>query len=310
MTTEVQYYNHNDPGTVLNLSQKAASLLSKSSLKTKSQLLSLVSAIEEPSEWAELEQVFLACLRSGDDESAHLCLERLSQRFGVENHRIMALRGLYQEAEAKNEEDLRRVLQGYNQIIKEDPMNIPIHKRRTALIRMFGKPADALECLVQFLGSFPADAEAWVELSDLYQEQGLHSQAIFCLEEALVIAPNAWNLHARLAELNYLASQSPQEGAATNEKYLTEAVRRFCRSVELCQDYLRGYYGLKLATDKLLTLAVNRDAETLSKESVQQLNSRALSKLQQIIKHELSQAVGPRKAELIAAQALLDQSQT
>ena len=29
-------------------------------------------------------------------------------------------------------------------------------------------------------------------------------------------------------------------------KLLAEALRRFCRSIELCDDYLRGYYGLKM----------------------------------------------------------------
>ncbi|KAK5943562.1 Inositol phosphatase SIW14 [Knufia obscura] len=310
MSTQIQYYNHDDPATAMSLSQRASTLLSKSSLKNKSQLLSIVSAIEEPSEWAELEQVFLACLRTGDDESAHLCLERLTARFGAENHRIMALRGLYQEAEAKTEEDLRRILQGYNQIVKEDPMNIPIHKRRTALIRSVGMPADALECLVQFLASFPSDTEAWCELSDLYQKQGLNQQAIFSMEEALLLAPNAWNLHARLGELNYLSSQSAQEGAAANEKYLTEAVRRFARSVELCQDYLRGYYGLKLATDKLSSMAPTKGAEAMAPETVQQLNATAVTKLKHIIKQDSSPVSGPRKAELIAAQALLDQSKS
>lgn len=28
-------------------------------------------------------------------------------------------------------------------------------------------------------------------------------------------------------------------------KRLPEALKRFCRSVELCDNYLRGYYGLK-----------------------------------------------------------------
>ena len=28
-------------------------------------------------------------------------------------------------------------------------------------------------------------------------------------------------------------------------RQLAEALKRFCRSVELCDDYLRGYYGLK-----------------------------------------------------------------
>ena len=34
------------------------------------------------------------------------------------------------------------------------------------------------------------------------------------------------------------------------DKYLAEALRRFCRSIELCDDYLRGYYGLKLVCTK------------------------------------------------------------
>ncbi|KAK5090586.1 Inositol phosphatase SIW14 [Lithohypha guttulata] len=284
MATEMQHYNQNDPATVLSLSQRAPSMLSKSSLKPKSKLLSVVSAIEEPLEWAELEQIFLACLRSSDDETAHLCLERLTTRFGAENHRVMALRGLYQEAEAKNEEDLRRILQGYNKIVDADPMN--------------------------FLATFPSDAEAWCELSDLYQTQGMSSQAIFCLEEALLIVPNAWNLHARLGELNYLASQSGQEGAPANEKHLTEAVRRFARSVELCQDYLRGLYGLKIATDKLSTSQPARTAEAISSDVVQQLNNMAATKLKHIIKQDSAHAVGPKKAEIIAAQALLDQSKS
>lgn len=48
--------------------------------------------------------------------------------------------------------------------------------------------------MVEFLDAFPTDAEAWCELSDLYHSQGLSSQSIFCLEEALLILPNAWNV--------------------------------------------------------------------------------------------------------------------
>lgn len=308
--SEITYYDQNDPATILSLSQKAQSLLSKSSLKPKSQLLAIVSAVEEPLEWSELEQVFLACLRSGDDKSAHLCLERLTQRFGATNYRIMALRGLYQEAKADDEVELRRILQGYNEILKEDPMNTPIHKRRNALIRCLGKPQDALECLTQFVTTFSSDAEAWSELSDLYQSEGLISQAIFCTEEALLIAPNAWNLHARLGELNYLASQSSQDGITGTQKHLTEAIHRFARSVELCEDYIRGYYGLKLATDKLIKTAASKDPDALPSETVQRLNKLSVTKLTQIIKQNTSQTSGPRKAELIAAQALLDQSST
>lgn len=56
------------------------------------------------------------------------------------------------------------------------------------------KPIDAISALVEFLEAVPTDAEAWCELADLYQSQGMSSQAIFCLEESLLITPNSWNV--------------------------------------------------------------------------------------------------------------------
>ena len=57
-----------------------------------------------------------------------------------------------------------------------------------------GQSQAAIEALVDFLETSPTDAEAWCELSDLYQIHGMSSQAMFCLEEALLVAPNAWNV--------------------------------------------------------------------------------------------------------------------
>jgi hypothetical protein len=59
-----------------------------------------------------------------------------------------------------------------------------------------GQSQAAIEALVDYLESSPTDAEAWCELSDLYQAHGMNSQAIFCLEEALLVVPNAWNVMA------------------------------------------------------------------------------------------------------------------
>ena len=36
------------------------------------------------------------------------------------------------------------------------------------------------------------------------------------------------------------------------ENLLSDAVRRFCRSIELCDGYLRGYYGLKIVGERLV----------------------------------------------------------
>jgi ER membrane protein complex subunit 2 len=44
-----------------------------------------------------------------------------------------------------------------------------------------------------------------------------------------------------------LAAKSAASSDAA--KQVAEALKRFCRSIELCDDYLRGYYGLKLVGD-------------------------------------------------------------
>jgi Flp pilus assembly protein TadD len=57
-----------------------------------------------------------------------------------------------------------------------------------------GRSSDAASALTSLLDYSPTDAEAWAELSDLYLSQGVYTQAIYALEEVLVLSPNAWNV--------------------------------------------------------------------------------------------------------------------
>lgn len=65
----------------------------------------------------------MSCLRTGDEESARLCLGRLTERFGTSNERVLALIGLYDEATAKDEGELDEVLKSYENLLKNDPTN-------------------------------------------------------------------------------------------------------------------------------------------------------------------------------------------
>lgn len=62
------------------------------------------------------------------------------------------------------------------------------------MLRSLSRVSEATSALVALLEASPTDIEAWAELSDLYVSQGLYPQAIYCLEEILLIAPNAWNV--------------------------------------------------------------------------------------------------------------------
>ena len=292
-----------DPSSALQLSQQAPQLLANAPPSNELFPLSLLNAPESSDSWASYERLFYASLQAGDDKSAFLLLERLTKRFGADNERVMGMRGLYQEAVAESEEDLRKVLQEYNKILTES-MNVPIHKRRISLIRSMGQYDDAIDLLVNFLEIYPTDAEAWCELADLYQSQGLSSQAIFSLEEALIIMPFAWNIHARLGEVAYITACS-NENSAASQQLLVDSVQRLSRSIELCNEYVRGYYGLYLASSKLLEVVTSSkkpEGGAISQQTLSRLQERSLSMLKSLVQKR----AGQPEADVIAARALID----
>ncbi|KAB8232513.1 uncharacterized protein BDW43DRAFT_278777 [Aspergillus alliaceus] len=298
--------------TTLRFSQQAPMILERQLTSDKNLISSVIANQEEPGKYGILEQLFFSCLQTGDDKSALLCLEQLTRRFGSSDEKVMGLRGLYEEAIAKNQSDLEDCLRKYDLALSENPLNLPILKRRIALLRSISRPADAISSLVQLLKAIPTDAEAWCELADLYQSQGMSSQAIFSLEEALLIAPNAWNIHARLGEVLYICASAAEAGAVS--EYLQKSIQYFCRSVELCDDYLRGFYGLALATSlQLRSMTLSRDSSTstkdfLSAEKVKKLNVLAERKLEAIVNQRSAnhQLWDHAQGELIATKELLD----
>ena len=114
---------HLSPTAALEISQQAPFYLNRSSSKASSLPLWLSFEAETPGKWNTYENLFLACLRTGDDDSAKLCLEKLTERFGASNERIMGLRGMYEEATAENEVALQRILKSYDSTLAEDPTN-------------------------------------------------------------------------------------------------------------------------------------------------------------------------------------------
>ncbi|KAF2098946.1 tetratricopeptide repeat protein [Rhizodiscina lignyota] len=319
----IQPFPSISPSTAVHLSQQAPQILQSSSSLSLPYPLSLLTSTETQETWMTYENLLISCLRTGDNEAARRCLDELLSRFGEKNERVMALQGMYEEAVAENDKELGAVMQSYEAVLKEDPTNMPIRKRRVALLRSMGKTNDATAALVELLDASPTDSEAWAELADLYFTQGLYSQAIYSLEEVLLIIPNAWNIHARLGEIAYISATSSESSDRGNTaKVLSDALRRFCRSIELCDNYLRGYYGLKITAKKLLDAlprggkgaiaTSDGDLPPPPVETVEKLHEIATSKLAEIVRRGSAGEKGWEgydEAELIAARALLDKDE-
>ncbi|KAF2441288.1 TPR-like protein [Karstenula rhodostoma CBS 690.94] len=300
------------PQTALQLSQKAPLVLSSAPTSSLPWPLSLLFSRETPETWAIHENLLLAALRTGDDAAARQILDRLTTRFGAGNERMIALKGLYDEALAKDDKELEKVFNDYEKVLKEDPTNVSVRKRRIAVLKSLGRTADAITALTVLVENSPTDAEAWAELSELYASSGAWGQAIFCLEEVLLVMPNAWSAHAQVATLHYLSS-------STSVPALTLALRHFARAVELNDSYLRGYYGLKLVSQKLLPLlsessgskrnAEEDDVAPPKPQSVKKLEEIATAKLGEIVRQCSATKQGQSgysQAEIEAARELLN----
>ncbi|KAK6340790.1 hypothetical protein TWF696_009110 [Orbilia brochopaga] len=286
---------HPSPAESLSLSQLAPSILN-------------LTISDTPEQWSLYESLLLSALRTGDDTSARLVLQRLSDRFGNSNARIMALQGMYDEAIATNHAQLEQVLKNYDDVIKDDPTNVPIAKRRITLLHHLNKKPEAIAALTALLDLNPTDAEAWAQLAQYYFEIAMYSQAIYCLEEVLLILPNAYNVHARLGEINYIVADSGGGGGKESILERLEAsLRWYLRSVELCDGYLRGYYGIKMVTAKLMQTKASGQ-RTIAEEKVNKLNSVATVHLNDIVSgHEKGKKefVGYDSVEVAAAKELL-----
>ena len=126
---------HLPPSVALHLSQQAPLLLQKASPSQLFPSIPYLTTQESAETWTNYENLLVSCLRTGDDKSARLCLERLSERFGERNERVMGLKGLYDEAVAEDRAALGHILMGYEEILQQDPVNMvkPISQKKNRL---------------------------------------------------------------------------------------------------------------------------------------------------------------------------------
>ena len=122
--------------------------------------------------------------------------------------------------------------------------------------------------------------------------------------------------HAHLATLHYLSYPT-----TTSLSALALALKHFCRAVELNDSYLRGFYGLKLVTSKLLPLLDDSTSTTVKRAApddddiplpspdavrkLEEIATRKLAKIVRAFKGGRKDGAGYDEAEVAAARELL-----
>lgn len=123
-----------------------------------------------------------------------------------------------------------------------------------------------------------------------------------------MILPNAYNIFARIGEVTYISASAGAGTSGNPSGSLEEAVKYFARSVELSEWYLRGWYGLKFVTGKIL----REPPAGGDIRKMEALNELATEKLFQIVtKFERNEEgwVGFDEAEVRVAKELIGQDE-
>ncbi|KAK9368356.1 hypothetical protein V1509DRAFT_623839 [Lipomyces kononenkoae] len=193
-------------------------------------------------------QFFLSII-AGKDSEASTILTTLTDRFGQDSNRVGVLKCIYLEATA-----------GAGQALEfasaRPDTELGTLKRKIVILKSTNQSSLYITELLKLVDNFPSDAESWAELASAYLDAGMYAQSIFALHEVLLLVPLAYNINALVGETLLLYVSSLQSSTNTThslavEEKLIEAVKFFLRSVELCEDYVRGWTGVLVATKRI-----------------------------------------------------------
>ena len=98
---------------------------------------------------------------------------------------------------------LREAQHLYDEILKEDPTNSLVSKRKVAILRAENKTAEAISLLGAYLETYMNDLEAWQELCDLYLKVQDYAKAAHTMEELVITHPHHHLYQQRYADILY-----------------------------------------------------------------------------------------------------------
>jgi tetratricopeptide (TPR) repeat protein len=222
--------------------------------------------------WVIHEQVLTAALDTGDIKLAEKSLKCLQDRFSKNSARVKRLEGLIMEGK----EEFEEALVYYDELLKDNPSDTLVIKRKIAIYKAQGEMAMAIDQLVELLEMTMADYESWSELADLYITQHQYDKAAFCLEELILSNPHNYVYHQQYAEVCY--TQNTLESLEIARKY-------YCASLKLNPSNLRSLYGLYQTSVKLAKHPKAKKESKIKNEDMAKWTASQLLELYQVILH-------------------------
>ncbi|CCH42601.1 Tetratricopeptide repeat protein [Wickerhamomyces ciferrii] len=251
-------------------------------------LRSNINSIDSIKYYDLLELQFYLSLLSNKDHEAKTCLDRIMDKFGDgDSQRTAILKATYLEATAGE-----KVAIEYLSKRKSD--ELVCLKKRIALGKSKATKQDYIKSLIGYLNVSPLDTEVWFELSETYVDIGHYEKAVFALQEILLVFPFAYNIFARIGELENIIYKKNGD----LEK-LESSLKHFLRSIELSSNFIRGWSGILITTGEFKKLNNQKPLKNV-KIDYESLFKLSNSRLQKIISTK-----GTNKEDLFAGERII-----
>jgi len=226
--------------------------------------------------FAITEQVCIAALCVGNTSLVDSCINKLLAQF-PNSVRVKKLVGMQKEMN----KDFTAALEIYDSILVTAPADLGVIKRKICVYKASCEKSKAIKLLLDILNaavptpaavpggdavakdgektpSVPevkfsptlalavSDLSSWVELAELYTENGDYSEAVYCVEECIMLDPhNAW-YHVKAADLYY--SIGGIDAYIRARKHYTMAL-----NFQSCKHNKRGLFGMIYACRNIIT---------------------------------------------------------
>lgn len=240
--------------------------------------------------WVVLEQVCIAAIDCAQSGIFQDCIRDLDTQF-PDSHRVKRLKGMHLESIGKS----REAQHLYDEILKEDPTNSLVSKRKVAIMRADNKPAEAIQLLGAYLKTYMNDLEAWQELCDLYLKVQDYAKAAHTMEELVITHPHHHLYQQRYADILY--TMGGMDNIETARSYYANAVKLSN------QTNMRAFYGLMLTANML---AANPKATPKSKQDNTRYATWAKDKIAGKHREGLSSQVRSEKGMLDTVESMLN----
>lgn len=135
----------------------------------------------------------------------------------------------------------------------------PIIKRRITLLKSVGRTTEAILHLANYLDIYYSDSDAWAELGGLYSIVNALERAAFCWSEVVLLKPHDPLAHAAYADSVLAQSRGDSLREDSAILLLQTALREYLRSIELYDNFLRGFCGVKVCCSALLSMSPATD---------------------------------------------------